>query len=111
MSYYRRTAERAEGSTLWWEVALGVFLALMAHSLVTGLWQRWEIRQAMKALEREAERFPRQPVPAPEPEPQAEIRYLPGAHAAPLRAGERCIHGRRFRRVENGWVQVPHEPC
>ena len=27
-----------------------------------------------------------------------------------LRPGERCIDGKRFRRVENGWVQV-NRPC
>lgn len=28
----------------------------------------------------------------------------------PLKAGERCIQGRRFERIENGWKQI-NEPC
>lgn len=31
--------------------------------------------------------------------------------ARALRAGERCIQGRRFKRIENGWEQIPHQPC
>lgn len=29
----------------------------------------------------------------------------------PLRAGERCIRGDRFRRLANGWAQVYNDPC
>ncbi|EGD07045.1 hypothetical protein XVE_4781 [Xanthomonas vesicatoria ATCC 35937] len=38
---------------------------------------------------------------APQTEP-----YVP----SPLKAGERCIEGRRLKRVSNGWTQV-REPC
>lgn len=29
----------------------------------------------------------------------------------PLRAGVRCINGRRFARIEGGWRDVPNQPC
>ncbi|WP_080953340.1 hypothetical protein, partial [Xanthomonas perforans] len=32
--------------------------------------------------------------------------YIP----SPLKAGERCIDGRRLKRVSNGWTQL-REPC
>lgn len=30
---------------------------------------------------------------------------------APLRAGQRCIQGRRLERIEGGWRDLPREPC
>lgn len=29
----------------------------------------------------------------------------------PLRAGERCIEGRRFQRIDGGWRDSPNDPC
>ena len=37
-----------------------------------------------------------------------EVEYAP---PAPLRNGERCIRGRRFERLDNGWRDKPNEPC
>lgn len=36
---------------------------------------------------------------------------IPEDAPAPLRPGERCISGNRFRRIEGGWRDVPYEPC
>ncbi|MCD9087071.1 hypothetical protein [Stenotrophomonas sp. SY1] len=29
----------------------------------------------------------------------------------PLRAGQRCIQGRRLERIEGGWRDIPNSPC
>lgn len=103
---------REEPNTdLWWQIALGVFLALLAHSIVIGLYARYEAQQAIKALNAETAKMTKQmqrataPARRTAPEP---IQYTP---PAPLRAGERCIQGNRFQRIENGWVQLPFDPC
>ena len=85
-------------SGLWWQIALGVFLGLIAHSAATGLYARWELYQAVKQLNSEAAR---------------QMRYAPphvDRSPSPLRDGERCLKGRRFTREPNGWRQLK-EPC
>lgn len=88
--------------SIWWQVALGGFLALCAHSLVEAAYARYQIQQATKELEAELKAMPA-PFRAPTAGTEQE-------RTAPLRANERCITGRRFERVENGWKQV-NEPC
>lgn len=95
---------------LWWQIALGGFLALMAHSLVTGLYARYELAQLNKQIEAETKKASQQL--------QQQIDLLQGStpgvpqryQPSPLRDSERCISGRRFVRVDNGWRQVM-EPC
>ena len=96
---------------LWWRIALGVFTAMMAHSIVTGLYVRWEIYTGIKALGvalDEFEKEVRSDIGAPPPAPRrTSTRAAPARPAMrPLAPGERCVGGKRFRRVENGWVQV-----
>ncbi len=39
-------------------------------------------------------------------------RALPVRERRPLEAGERCIDGRRFKRMDGGgWRDMPNEPC
>lgn len=38
-------------------------------------------------------------------------RMLPVAERRPLGAGERCMQGHRFTRIEGGWRDVPNDPC
>lgn len=106
-----RTDHEHPYAGLWWRIALGVFAALMAHSVVTGLYVRWEIHTGLKALgvalddwEKDVRSEMGATTPPP---PRASTRAAPPRPAMrPLAAGERCIGGKRFRRVENGWVQV-----
>lgn len=100
---------------LWWRIALGVFTALLAHSIVTGLYVRWEIYTGIKALgvafeEWEKEVRSEMAAPPRSPRPASTQTSPPRLAMRPLAAGERCVGGKRFRRVENGWVQVM-EPC
>ncbi len=36
---------------------------------------------------------------------------LPVYEPLPLQSGERCINGRRFKRIQNGWQDLPGKPC
>lgn len=106
-------------SGLWWRIALGVFVGMLAHSIIVGIYVRWELQQLIKYLESEAALAQR--------DFEAALRQIapvssttrdttPTAHRSrtsplrPLTADERCVSGKRFRRIENGWVQVL-EPC
>lgn len=103
--------------SIWWQVALGVFLAMLAHSIITGLYARRELNKALHQLTTETKKAEQQAKreidaltrsasyqqPAYQPPTMQDI--------APLRDGERCIQGRRFKRVKNGWVQIPRDPC
>ena len=110
-----RTDNEHPYAGLWWRIALGVFTALLAHSIVTGLYVRWEIYTGIKALGvafDEFEKDVRSEIAAPSrsPRPTSTRASPPRPAIRPLAAGERCVGGKRFRRVENGWVQVM-EPC
>ena len=106
-----RTDNEHPYAGLWWRIALGMFAAMMAHSIITGLYVRWEIYTGLKALgvsldefEKDVRREMAAPAQAARP---ASTRVAPPRPAMrPLAPGERCVGGKRFRRVENGWVQV-----
>lgn len=111
-----RYREPEPDHSIWWQVAIGVFLALLAHSIITGLYERRELNRAMqqmaaetKKAEQQAERQLRA---AAATHPQYQPYKVPTmSDIAPLRDGERCIQGRRFQRVDNGWVHLPRDPC
>lgn len=108
---YRYRAPEPDHS-IWWQIALGVFLALLAHSIVTGLYARYQFNKTMQqtgAESRKADRQLKRELQASPASTYTQPRYV--EPAAPLRDGERCMQGRRFKRVENGWVQLPQEPC
>ena len=104
---------------LWWQIALGVFIALMAHSVVVGAYTSYVLKRELRALE--AQTIQQQKAIARQAEAAAAAAFhpqyssassaRPSPRARPLAEGERCIQGRRFQRVENGWVQLPREPC
>ncbi|OOW73537.1 hypothetical protein Xmar_13270 [Xanthomonas axonopodis pv. martyniicola] len=89
----------ADSSDLWWQIALGGFIALLAHSIVIGLYSRYETRQAMAQLERESKlatqqmrRAFTQNAPAPKQAqdvrdyaPPRPLRVMPWLHGRPLR--------------------------
>jgi hypothetical protein len=61
-----------------------------------------ELRNLAEESEREAKSAVRTIHMTPE------FEYVP---PTPLRSGERCIRGKRFKRLENGWHDMPNEPC
>lgn len=109
-----RRYREAESSDLWWQIALGGFIALLSHSIVVGLYTRYETRQAIAQFERETKQATKQMQRAlAQNVPMARTAQPPTEYAPPrpLSDGERCLQGRRFKRVSNGWVQLPHDPC
>lgn len=110
-----RLEEEHRFAGLWWRIALGVFVGMMVHSFMVGLLVRWELQQLMKQWEAEAAAAQRQmeqvlreisPTPPTSPAPRATPSRTRPASTRPLAADERCVSGKRFRRVENGWVQI-----
>jgi hypothetical protein len=123
---YRGPSQRAsDESSLWLK---GGMAAVVAIVVVMGLIE-WSARRSaaammaelnrpatpeerarfnaeMQRLTEESERDVRNAVRTIQLTPQVE--YAP---PAPLRPGERCIRGRRFERLENGWRDRPNEPC
>lgn len=95
-----RTASALQ--SIWWQVALGGFLALTAHSLVEAAYARYEAKRSIAQLEAQIEPLYKRKY--------ADSVVAQEVRAAPLRANERCIQGRRFERVDNGWKQV-NERC
>jgi hypothetical protein len=107
-----------------WKLALGIFLGLSAFGIGTLVFLGMAAQAAMEEQERReklaAEEF-KKALNNPDPfgwhAAGAKQRAEDAAQAARIRAakqlkpGERCIHGRRFKRVENGWVQLPSQPC
>jgi hypothetical protein len=96
---------------LWLQIAAGVFIALCAHSVVTWTIADRVLKETVKQLDAEIaameKEFATSVVVSPAPRQQTfRTRTL-----APLRAGERCIEGKRFRQVPNGWTQIPQQPC
>lgn len=88
--------------SIWWQVALGGFLALGAHSLLEAAWAKYQLQQLEKQLTAEMRRVPT-PYPSTPAERQRNAKR-------PIGPDERCIEERRFKRVENGWKQI-NEPC
>lgn len=104
---------------LVWKLSLGIGIAVLAALLLFNAYERHQdrkdaevmLQQELKRQEMERiedERFLKENPP---------VRVIrvgsPPAehHLAPLRPGERCIHGERFLRIENGWQQLPRDPC
>lgn len=118
----RRTAIQTDPDRsipLWAQIAVGVFLALLFHSIVTGLYARYEAAQALKQFEQEMKKLGVQLDEATRLETIRAQRSTtppmqwsrPALAPTPLRDGERCIQGRRFKRLSNGWQHIPSDPC
>ena len=113
------TTTRGDHSQLWWQIALGVFIGLLTHSMVVGLYARWEMAQAVKQLtatldnesqkmEQQIEAAARAATHPKDTRPWPTSMRVP---SQPLRDGERCIKGERFKRLDNGWQHLPRQPC
>ena len=111
---YGKRKEEHRFAGLWWRIALGVFVGMMIHSFVVGLFVRWELQQLIKqwegeaaAAQRQMENVLREIAPTA---PSHTVRTTPPrarqASTRPLAADERCVSGKRFRKVKNGWVQI-----
>lgn len=105
-----------------------IILVVAAVLIAMGLIE-WNARRQVAALERALT-----PTPEQQAKIEAELKQLERQMAAaesvgaaeaarlrqllweqsrpaPLRAGQRCIQGRRLERIEGGWRDLPKEPC
>ena len=103
--------------SLEWKIAIGIFLGLSMFALATcasmALIGSAAVHEQEKAEAAAIQEFQRA-VSDPDPlgwHRRAQVRAEQNDDRKPLNTGERCIKGERFRRIENGWVQVPHDPC
>jgi len=87
---------------LWWQIALGIFVGQLMTAALAGVVMliigSWAAREITVQLPRTV---PRTVHPA---------RSLPPSNR-PLGADERCIAHERFRRLANGWQELPNDPC
>jgi hypothetical protein len=124
-SYRRptRPTESRQGS-LTWKIAIGVFLGLSLFGLATcaalsmlGHAAIEEQRRIDAQHAAELRRALTNPDPfgwqaqAAKKRQEMERRRTDEALQRALKPNQRCIQGQRFQRVENGWQQLPHEPC
>ncbi len=92
---------------LWWEIALGIFVGQLMTAALAGVVALclgyFTMRSVSAAL------------PAVTPQTLYTPRSQRAATAQPqlreLESDERCIQHKRFRRLSNGWQELPNDPC
>ncbi|WDL51990.1 chloride channel protein [Xanthomonas campestris] len=92
---------------LWWEIALGIFVGQLMTAALAGV-----VALCLGY-------FTMRSVSAGLPTPLPQRLYTPRSQQAdrtpvqlrPLESDERCIQHKRFRRLSNGWQELPHDPC
>lgn len=103
--------------SLTWKIALGVFLGLSLFGLATCTALSMLGHAAIEEQQRiDARRAADLTKALADPDPlgwQAQIdrQRQQEAERRRLKPNQRCIQGQRFQRVENGWQQLPNEPC
>lgn len=122
-SYQRpstRTTNARQGLSVW-GVAIGIFLGLSAFSVATlvvlGFGAKAvadEQTRREQAAMAQLNKVLRDPDPLGWRAQAAKDRAVREARiraAKQLNPGERCIQGKRFYRVDNGWIELPNRPC
>lgn len=116
---YRRTFAHRGRSSVWTILALGVLLALAitaAAQLLSKTRERWEARNTQPASVSE----PATPKPTGDDMREARLAEIRDRReraerdqGARERDGHqyRCINGQLFRRLPNGWENLPGEHC
>lgn len=117
-SYRGPTRPTADNDGLVWKLSVGVGAAVLTALLIFNAYERYQDRKDAEAAMRmlnaelarqraEEERFLREHAPVR----TLQIPAAAPAYTRPLSEGERCLRGERFKRIENGWQQLPHDPC
>lgn len=111
-----RNSSRPDNNDMVWKIALGVFVGLCLFGMVTctglvivGSTVQAEQEKQAQAAVKEFVRATSDPDPFGWQRAEVE-RQQRAAQERALQPGERCIGGKRFRRVDNGWVQI-QKPC
>jgi len=117
-SYRGPTRPTTNNEGLVWKLSVGVGTAVLTALLIFNAYERYQDRKDAEAAMRmlnaelarqrtEDERFLREHAPVR----TLQIPATPPTYKRPLSTGERCMRGERFKRIENGWQQLPHDPC
>lgn len=107
--------QRRDDRTVW-KIAMGVFLGLTLFGLATcttlaiigSAVQQEQEKQAQEAMA-EFQRAVSDPDPLGWRKKLHE-EQLSEERAKQLKPGERCIQGRRYKRIKDGWISA-QEPC
>ncbi|KKY04971.1 hypothetical protein [Xanthomonas citri] len=92
---------------LWWEIALGIFVGQLMTAALAGVVALclgyFTMRSVSAAL----------PAVAPQPlyTPRSQRAEPQTLRLRPLETDERCSQNKRFRRLSNGWQELPNDPC
>ncbi|WP_126941540.1 chloride channel protein [Xanthomonas vesicatoria] len=92
---------------LWWEIALGIFVGQLMTAAFAGVVALclgyFTLRSVSAGL----------PTPLPQRiyTPRSQQTDPTPVQLRPLESDERCIQHKRFRRLSNGWQELPHDPC
>ncbi|MBL9220879.1 chloride channel protein [Xanthomonas fragariae] len=92
---------------LWWEIALGIFVGQLMIAAFAGV-----VALCLGYLTVRS-------IAGSVPQPNARELYTPhaqrhqseAAKLRPLESDERCIQGKRFGRLSNGWQELTNDPC
>lgn len=107
-----RPEARPRPAGLTWQIAIGVFLGITMAMVAYKLHERHQMNLAIQQFNAEMTKLDSELARAFEAptyrnsESNARTRRV----VVPLRNGERCIQGKRLRRIPNGWEQI-NEPC
>lgn len=104
---------------LVWKIAVGVVLGLIVFFGLQRCVDEYRARQVIEQLNKETAAFSaqmqahdqgQQELLERHAQERAERRQRNEAALLP-RENERCVNGKRFRRLQNGWEEIPHQPC
>lgn len=115
-------SSRSNNNDMVWKIAIGVFIGLCLFGMVTctGMAivgsavqaeQEKQVKAALQQVENAMKPLRVETQQVKNEWQRTEIeRQRRAAQERALGPGERCIGGKRFRRVDNGWVQI-QKPC
>ncbi|WP_126941538.1 chloride channel protein [Xanthomonas vesicatoria] len=92
---------------LWWEIALGIFVGQLMTAALAGVVALCLGYFTMRSFDAG--------LPTPLPQrlytPRSQQTDPTPVQLRQLESDERCIQHKRFRRLSNGWQELPHDPC
>lgn len=107
---YQPTRDPHDG--LWWQIALGIFVGQLMTAIVAGIGffllagaATYETEQQTKRLTQQMQRIVAPTTPTYST-PTRQVRTT-----RPLEPDERCIRNKRYKRLPNGWADMPYDPC
>lgn len=101
-----------------WKIAGLILAGLMGWHMAGALFDVWMRHRAVKQFNAQLEEVlkPRNDplglhTSIAESQRRKEAERRRAEEARRLKPDEHCFDGQRFRRLENGWQQLPNQPC